>query len=45
MRKLKAAGRTVEQTVAAKPTAHLDATWGKGFMQPDVFVTIVYGTL
>lgn len=45
VRKLKAAGRTVEQTVAAKPTAHLDATRGKGFMQPDVFVTIVYGTL
>jgi glyoxylase-like metal-dependent hydrolase (beta-lactamase superfamily II) len=45
VQKLKTAGRTVEQTVAAKPTADLDATWGKGFMQPDVFVTIVYNTL
>jgi len=45
VQKLKTAGRTVEQMVAAKPTADLDATWGKGFMQPDVFVTIVYNTL
>lgn len=45
IRTLKDAGRTVEQTVAAKPTADLDAVWGKGFMQPDVFVAIVYGTL
>lgn len=45
VQKLKTSGRTVEETVAAKPTADLDATWGKGFMQPDVFVRIVYGTL
>ena len=43
--KLKSAGRTLEQVVAAKPTASLDGTWGKGFMMPDVFVTIVYNTL
>lgn len=27
---------------AAKPTADLDASWGKGFMAPDVFVSLVY---
>lgn len=43
--KLKKAGRTEKEVVAAKPTADLDATWGKGFMQPDVFVGIVYNTL
>jgi hypothetical protein len=41
----KSAGKTVEEVIAAKPTAELDAAWGMGFMQPDVFVTIVYNTL
>ena len=41
----KSAGKTVEEVVAAKPTAEFDAAWGMGFMQPDVFVTIVYNTL
>ncbi|MEO7857805.1 MAG: MBL fold metallo-hydrolase [Gemmatimonadaceae bacterium] len=36
---------TVEQVVAAKPLADLDAVWGKGFMKPDQFVTIVYTSL
>ena len=45
VQKLKTSGRTIEETVAAKPTADLDGTWGKGFMQPDVFVRIVYSTL
>jgi glyoxylase-like metal-dependent hydrolase (beta-lactamase superfamily II) len=42
--KLKTAGRKLEEVVAAKPTADLDAVWGKGFMMPDFFVTIVYNT-
>jgi glyoxylase-like metal-dependent hydrolase (beta-lactamase superfamily II) len=41
----KAAGKSVQEVVAAKPTAEFDAAWGMGFMQPDVFVTIVYSTL
>ena len=41
----KAAGKSAQEVVAAKPTAEFDAAWGMGFMQPDVFVTIVYGTL
>jgi cyclase len=45
VQKLKSGGQTVEQVVAAKPTKDLDDPWGKGFMQPDFFVTIVYGTL
>ena len=43
--KLKAAGRTLEETIAARPTADLDGAWGKGFLTPDVFLSIVYGTL
>jgi cyclase len=45
VQKLKTAGRTMEEAVAAKPTADLDGVWGKGFLQPDAFVSIVYGTL
>ncbi|HXW04352.1 MAG TPA: MBL fold metallo-hydrolase [Vicinamibacterales bacterium] len=43
--KLKKEGRTVEEAVAAAPTKDLDETWGKGFLQPNQFVTIVYNTL
>lgn len=42
---LAARRRTVAQVVAAKPLADLDEVWGKGFMKPDQFVTIAYGTL
>ncbi len=45
VQKLKTAGRTVEQVVAANPLADLDATWGQGFMQAKDFLPIVYGTL
>jgi glyoxylase-like metal-dependent hydrolase (beta-lactamase superfamily II) len=45
VQKLKASGQSVDAVVKSKPTADLDAVWGKGFMQPDMFVTIVYGTL
>jgi cyclase len=45
VQKLKSSGQTLEQVIAAKPTKDLDDPWGKGFMQPDFFVTIVYGTL
>ena len=45
VQKLKSSGRSMPDVVAAKPTADLDAIWGKGFMQPDNFVTIVYSTL
>jgi len=38
-------GKTKEQVVAAKPTAEWDATWGTGFMKPDVFLGIVYDSM
>ena len=38
-------GKSQEEVVAAKPTSDLDAEWGGGFMQPDVWVGIVYGSL
>jgi glyoxylase-like metal-dependent hydrolase (beta-lactamase superfamily II) len=43
--KLKIAGQTLEQVIAAKPTADLDGSWGSGRMTPDLFVTVVYNTL
>lgn len=43
--KMKAQGKTVEDAVAAKPTADLDAQWGKGSIQPTTFVALVYESL
>ncbi len=43
--KLKASGDTVEQAVAATPTADLDATWAKGSIKPNTFVALVYESL
>ena len=31
-----------DEIIAEKPTADLDETWGGGFMQPDMWVGIVY---
>ena len=45
VQKLKASGRTIEEVVKEKPTADLDGVWGKGFMTPDMFVTLVYNTI
>jgi cyclase len=38
-------GRTLEQLKAAGLTKDFDATWGKGFIQPQVFVEVVYRSL
>jgi len=35
-------GRSRDEVIAAKPTADFDADWGGGFMQPDVWVGLVY---
>jgi glyoxylase-like metal-dependent hydrolase (beta-lactamase superfamily II) len=43
--RLKAGGNTVQQAIAAKPTADLDAAWAKGSMKPDTFVALVYDSL
>ncbi len=45
VRRAMAGGRTLEQVVAAKPTAEFDEKWGKGFLTPDQFVGIVYADL
>ncbi len=41
VRKLVDAGKTVDEVIAAKPTAALDARWGNGFLKGDVWVRIV----
>jgi cyclase len=39
------AGRSLEQVVAAKPTAEFDAAWGKGFLNPARFTEMLYKNL
>jgi cyclase len=43
--RLKTSGASLEEAVAKKPTADLDAVWGHGNMTPDVFAAQVYRTL
>lgn len=38
-------GKNRGEIIIAKPTAALDEKWGNGFMQPDVFVGIVYDSI
>jgi cyclase len=45
VQKLKTAGKTLDEAVAAKPLADLDAMWGKGVLSSDAFVHVVYTTL
>ena len=45
VQKLKTAGKSTDEIAASKPFADLDATWGKGFFNGDVFVQVVYSTL
>jgi glyoxylase-like metal-dependent hydrolase (beta-lactamase superfamily II) len=42
VRELAAAGKSLQEIQAAKPTAAYDAQWGNGFIKPDVFVEFVY---
>lgn len=45
VRKLKASGKTLEESVAAKPFTDLDGDWAGGRYKGDDFVKIVYLTL
>ncbi|MBA2301565.1 MAG: MBL fold metallo-hydrolase [Acidobacteria bacterium] len=45
VQRLKTSGRSLDEVVAQKPTADLDATWGKGSTRPENFVTLVYNLL
>ena len=40
--KLKQQGRSLEETIAAKPTADFDAKWGQFVIGPDFFTKLVY---
>jgi glyoxylase-like metal-dependent hydrolase (beta-lactamase superfamily II) len=39
---LKKEGKTLEQVIAAKPTASFDAKWGQAIINPTLFTTLVY---
>jgi hypothetical protein len=39
---LKGEGKSLNDIVAAKPTAAYDAKWGKGFVNGEVFTGLVY---
>jgi cyclase len=39
------AGKTLDEVIASKPTREYDPIWGKGFLKPEQFVKIVYGSL
>ena len=39
------AGQPLAAVIASQPTCDLDPVWGKGFMKPEQFVTIVYESL
>jgi glyoxylase-like metal-dependent hydrolase (beta-lactamase superfamily II) len=39
------AGQPLNAVIATRPTRDLDPVWGKGFMKPEQFVTIVYESL
>lgn len=43
--KLKSAGKSAQEAVAAKPLADLEDTWGHGFFPGDVYVQILYTAL
>jgi cyclase len=43
--KLKAAGASEQEAIAKKPTADLDAEWGKGFVSGDMITGLAHRTL
>ena len=45
VQKLKTAGKSADEIAASKPFADLDATWGKGFFNGEVFAQVVYSAL
>jgi len=42
---LVAAGKTIDEAVAAVPTKDFDSEWGRGYVSPDVFVRMVFTSL
>jgi cyclase len=45
IKSLIAAGKTIDEAVAAAPTKDLDAKWGSGYVTPDVFTQMVFSSL
>jgi glyoxylase-like metal-dependent hydrolase (beta-lactamase superfamily II) len=45
VQKLKVSGRSLDQVIAAKPSAEFDDPWGKGFVDPKSFLSLVYNTV
>jgi glyoxylase-like metal-dependent hydrolase (beta-lactamase superfamily II) len=45
MHKLIDEGKSRDEIIAAKPTKDLDEKWGRGFMEPDTWVGIVYDSI
>ncbi|MGB8323447.1 MAG: MBL fold metallo-hydrolase [Candidatus Acidiferrum sp.] len=41
----KKSGKSLDETIASKPSAEFDAKFGKGMIGPDLIVTLVYKTL
>ena len=40
-----AAGKTMDEAVAAAPTKQFDAKWGSGYVPPNVFTKMVFSSL
>ncbi len=40
-----AAGKTIDQVVAALPTKDFDAEWGSGYVSPNVFTKMIFSSL
>ena len=38
-------GKSIDEIIAMKPNADLDETWGKGFLNPETFLKILYGVI
>ena len=45
IQQLIAAGKTMDEVVAAAPTKDFDAKWGSGYVTPDVFTKLVFSSL
>jgi hypothetical protein len=45
LQKLKTAGKSVDEAVAAKPIDDLDPVWGKGLFNAATFIQIAYPAL
>ncbi|HEX9895934.1 MAG TPA: MBL fold metallo-hydrolase [Gemmatimonadales bacterium] len=45
VKKLIAEGKTLDQITAAKPLADYDTTWGTGFINPQIFLRLLYVSL